>query len=253
MTFDSGILARGALLLAASFALILAAWAKPVQAAIVLDGTRIVISSDARSVTLGMQNTGDVPVLAQNWIDDGRQDALPADIQVPFILSPAIVRVEPSGSAVVRISYTREPLPADRESLFYLNVMETPPRVADAENALMFNIRTRIKIFFRPVALKQGVGNAPAKLDWKLARSAAGKTVLEVANPTPYHVTLVGIELLSKNGRIDAGSGMVAPFDTARFELALAGVSPTQQGLSVRYEIVNDYGGLQTQDKRLLD
>jgi len=253
MTFDSGILARGASLLAVSSAVILAAWATPVQAAIVLDGTRVVISSDARSVTLGMQNTGDVPVLAQNWIDDGRQDALPADINVPFILTPAIVRVEPSGSAVVRISYTREPLPADRESLFYLNVMETPPRVAGAENALMFNIRTRIKIFFRPVSLKQGVGGAPGKIGWKLARSAKGKTVLEVANPTPYHVTLVGIGLFSKNGRVDAGSGMVAPFDTARFELPAAGISATQKGLSVRYEIVNDYGGLQPQDMRLLD
>jgi P pilus assembly chaperone PapD len=35
--------------------------------------------------------------------------------------------------------------------------------------------------------------------------------------------------------------------------LPVAGISPTQKGLSVRYEIVNDYGGLQPQDMRLLD
>lgn len=253
MMFIPGVFARHALPLAASCALILATWAQPAQAAIVLDGTRLVVASDARSVTLGMQNTGNVPVLAQNWIDDGRQDATPAQIQVPFVLTPAIVRVEPGGSAMVRISYTREPLPADRESLFYLNVMETPPRESDADNTLMFNIRTRIKMFFRPAALRGAVGAAPSKLQWKLARNAKGRTVLEVANPTPYHVTLVGIGLWSNSGHVEAGSGMVAPFDTARFDLPAKSPSVSQKGLSVRYEIINDYGGLQAQEKRLLD
>lgn len=253
MTHPPGVFARKASTLAVACALILAAWAPTAQAAIVLDGTRLVIPSDARSVTLGMQNTGNVPVLTQNWIDDGREDATPAEISVPFVLTPAIVRVEPGGSAIVRIAYTREPLPADRESLFYLNVMETPPRESNAENTLMFAIRTRIKMFFRPMSLRSGVGGAPAKLDWKLVRNAKGRPMLEVANPTPYYVTLVGIGVLSNHVRVEAGNGMVAPFDTARFELPKSGISTSQKGLSVRYESINDHGGLQALEKRLPD
>ena len=47
---------------------------------------------------------------------------------VPFIVSPALTRVEPDGSALLRVFHAKRPLPTDRESLFYLNVMETPPR-----------------------------------------------------------------------------------------------------------------------------
>lgn len=253
MPVESGVFARGASRLVASCALALAAWAPLAQAAIVLDGTRMVVLSDARSVTLGMRNTGNVPVLAQNWIDDGREHATPAELNVPFVLTPAIVRVEPGGSAIVRISYTRDPLPSDRESLFYLNVMETPPREPGADNALMFTIRTRIKIFFRPASLRQGAGAAPDKLQWKLGRNAKGRPVLEVANPTPYHVSLVGIGLLSDTGRINAGNGMVAPFDTSYFEVAATRGAQARNGLRVRYEIINDYGGLQELEKRLLD
>lgn len=251
MMFISGKMARVVFKAAATCTLILTAWAHPAQAAIVLNGTRLVIPSDARSVTLSMQNTGNVPVLAQNWIDDGRQDAMPADLNVPFMLTPAIARVEPGGSAVVRISYTGEPLPTDRESLFYLNVMETPPRESESTNALMFSIRTRIKIFFRPVTLRQAVGSAAGKLDWTLLRDKKGRPVLQVTNPTPFHLTLVDIVVMANNGRLEAGNGMVAPFDTSRFVLPGGGGAITQKGLTVRYETVNDHGGFQKVEQRL--
>ncbi|WZB64386.1 fimbria/pilus periplasmic chaperone [Achromobacter xylosoxidans] len=60
---------------------------------------------------------------------------------VPFIVSPALTRVEPDGSALLRVFHAKRPLPTDRESLFYLNVMETPPRSSE-ENALTLQFRT---------------------------------------------------------------------------------------------------------------
>ncbi|MGT2494589.1 fimbria/pilus periplasmic chaperone [Cupriavidus basilensis] len=103
---------------------------------------------------------------------------------------------------MLRIVYTQEPLPADRETVFWLNVLEVPSKKEGAENALLFAFRSRIKVFFRPVQLTD-VDAAPGKLAWKLVtvegQGPGGKTAkqlaVEVSNPTPYYVSF---------GRVDA-------------------------------------------------
>lgn len=65
-----------------------------------------------------------------------------------------MTRVDPNGGAVLRIAYLKAPLPTDRESLFWLNILEVPPRDEDENNALQFSFRSRFKLFFRPSQLK---------------------------------------------------------------------------------------------------
>lgn len=223
--------------LTAVCALTLCAWATPVRAGLVLQSTRLVISPDSRDTTLAIRNAGAGPVLAQSWLDDGNADRSPADMRVPFVLAPAVVRVDPDSGAVLRISYTREPLPADRESLFYLNVLETPPRDPNDSNVLIFQFRSRIKVFFRPASLRPHVQAAPALLSWKLRGRA-----LEVTNPTPYHVSFASVDLVAGDKRSALEGGMVAPFDTARFALPPRAAKPAGP-VSVRYEVITDYGG----------
>ncbi len=43
-------------------------------------------------------------------------------------------------------------LPQDRESLFYFNLREIPPR-SDKPNSLQLALQTRIKFFYRPQSL----------------------------------------------------------------------------------------------------
>ncbi len=45
-------------------------------------------------------------------------------------------------------------LPSDRESLFYYNVREIPPKTGKA-NTLQIALQTRIKLFWRPKALEK--------------------------------------------------------------------------------------------------
>lgn len=45
-------------------------------------------------------------------------------------------------------------LPADRESIFYFNVREIPPK-SNKANTLQIALQTRIKLFWRPKALKK--------------------------------------------------------------------------------------------------
>ena len=74
------------------------------QATLVLEGTRIVYPEKAKDVSIRVRNPGSYPILAQSWLDDGRPDLSPEVMVVPFIVSPALTRVEPDGSALLRVS-----------------------------------------------------------------------------------------------------------------------------------------------------
>jgi len=232
--------------LAAACAMTLCVWAMPAHAGLVLQSTRLVISPDTREVTLALRNTGSGPVLAQSWLDDGNLDASPTDMRVPFVLAPAVVRVDPNSGAVLRLSYTREPLPSDRESLFYLNVLETPPRDPNDTNVLTFQFRSRIKVFFRPVSLRPHVQEAPDLLTWNLQRRA-----LEVSNPTPYYVSFASIDLIADGKRTALASGMVAPFEKTRFDIPLT-AKPTGK-IAIHYEVITDFGGSSKIEKVLTE
>ncbi|HCL3575263.1 TPA: fimbrial biogenesis chaperone [Pseudomonas aeruginosa] len=235
----------------AASAVALALCAGTVHAGLVAQGTRVVFPASEREVTLRISNTSSTPALAQAWIDDGRQDVPPEELQVPFSVTPAVMRVDPNGGAVLRIAYLNTPLPADRESLFWLNILEVPPREEGENNALQFSFRSRLKLFFRPSQLKS-VDSAAGELQWKFmaAGQAANKrSVVQVKNPTPYYISFSSVEL-SVNGRdVSLGRGMVAPFSTKDFDW--------QRGLtnigsiSVRYEVINDYGGRTTLERAL--
>ncbi len=249
--------ARISSFLAAAGVVALAACSGMAQAAIVIQGTRIVFPADAREVTLRLNNTGDAPVLVQNWLDDGRENIPPEKMKVPFTIAPAVGRVEPGRGAVLRIAYTKEPLPQDRESVFWLNVLEVPPKQEGAENALRFVFRSRIKVFFRPTELTE-VDAAPGKLTWKLAtvdgQGTGGKPAkqlaVEVSNPTPYYVSFGRVEAQLDGKSVSAGGGMVAPLGKETFVLPEARPG-NHASASVRYEVINDYGGRYTEEKPL--
>ncbi|MCU1768914.1 molecular chaperone [Pseudomonas protegens] len=222
------------------------------HAGIVLEGTRLVYPAEAREVTLKLSNTGSVALLAQSWIDEGDANKSPEEIKVPFLLAPAVSRVEAGGSAILRVSYSKEPLAKDRESLFWLNVLETPPRRKQDENVLQFAFRTRIKIFFRPDNLIGNAGMAGEKLKWELSRAGASQVpVIKVFNPTPYYVSFGRMEVAVSGRRIDLKPGMVAPFGYESFPWpASAPSQPTKA--SIEYEVIDDFGGRGLLKKSLL-
>ncbi len=232
------------------------ACAVPAQAALVLNGTRVVFPERERDVTVRVENTSEQPVLAQSWIDDGRIDVPPEQLQVPFVVAPSLKRVEPGRGAVLRITHTPAALPGDRESVYWLNVLEVPASQKDSDNQLRFGFRTRIKLFFRPTALADGADAAPDQLVWKAvaATSGGGKRefMLEVTNPTPYYVSFGKVESDPGGTFVSAGGGMVEPFGSARFELPGSVASPHKPAI-VRYMVIDDYGGRATITKKLAD
>lgn len=223
-----------------------AACAGPAQAALVLMGTRVVYPSDAKDVSIRARNEGSEPMLTQVWVDDGSAGIAPANMVVPFTVSPVLTRIDPNSSALIRLTYTGGQLPDDRESLFYLNVLEAPPR-SDSTTSAMFTFRTRIKIFFRPAALRDGLDDAPSMLEWKLVSSGTSRA-LEVKNPTPFYVSMSSIESVVGGKRTSVGKGMVEPYGTQRFKLP-QGIGAGK--IRVDYEAINDFGGRHTLTREL--
>ncbi|EHP41409.1 chaperone CupB2 [Cupriavidus basilensis OR16] len=244
-------------------AMALALSAGPAWAGLIIQGTRVIYPAAAREASVQIRNTGSLPVLMQSWIDDGRLELTPEQVKVPFTVSPAVGRVDPDNGAVLRIVYMQEPLPTDRESVFWLNVVEVPARPKDEENVLQLSYRTRIKIFFRPKNLGGDADSAPDKLTWEIASrqdvssidagNATGggaNNLLEVINPTPYYVSFGDVEIKVDGKFISAGNGMVAPFGRETFAVA-GGILEKKKPAAVRYEIINDYGGRRVIEKVL--
>lgn len=232
--------------------LTLVAAASPAEASVVLGGTRIVYPAQEREVTLQIDNKGSLPALVQSWLDDGDAEAVPENTRAPFILLPPIARIEPGQAQALRIMYNGTGLAKDKESVFYLNVLDVPPNpsMKDGEpnNFLQFAYRTRIKLFYRPAGLPGSAESAPEELKWSVVASAAGGYSLRAENPTPFHVSFVGVKL-QKDGRSyvnDEGTYMVSPGGEVTFPMKQGGSMPAAKEAKIAFTYINDYGGYQT-------
>lgn len=215
------------------------------DASVTIGGTRVVYPLDQREVTVKLDNDSREPSLVQVWMDEGNADAKPGDIHVPFVITPPIFRMDPRKSQTLRLMYSGEALPTDRESVFWLNVLDIPPKAANSgeQNVLQLAFRTRIKVFVRPSKLPGKPEEAPAQLSWKVVPSADGKgQVVSVSNPTAYHVSFSEIDVVSSGHTFkNETGGMVAPHATEVFPIAK--MNAVGAGSTVHFTAISDYGG----------
>lgn len=216
----------------------------PVQAGVVLDRTRLVYPAQDREVTVQVTNSDpQLPRLVQVWVDDGSSERAPEQQEVPFNVTPPVFRLESGAAQALRVMYSQEPLPTDKESLYWLNVLEIAPYSSDeglARNALRLAFDTRIKLFFRPSGLAGSPDDAPKQLQWRLVQDLAGHA-LEVSNPSAYHVSFATVEVAQRARALAADARMVAPGQALRIPLGER-VDLAQEGAEVRFKVINDYG-----------
>lgn len=218
--------------------------ASTVHASVTIGGTRVVYPLDQREVTVKLTNDSRNPSLVQVWMDDGNPDTKPADSKAPFVITPPIFRMDANKSQTLRVVYSGEVLPQDRESVYWLNVLDVPPKpdVKPDVNTLQLAYRTRIKVFVRPPKLSGKPDEAPHSLTWKIVPAQQGHgRALSITNPSAYFVSFSEIEV-SANGRTyknDAG-GMVAPHGSQ--VLAVPDMTDVHTG-KVHFTAINDFGG----------
>ncbi|WP_058913376.1 molecular chaperone [Entomohabitans teleogrylli] len=222
------LLPRLALLLIACFSL-------PVNSAVVITGTRVIYPAAEKEVSVKMNNNGTGPVLIQAWIDDGDEKSTPETAKAPFYLTPPVNRVNAGRGQTLRIRYTGDALPQDKESLFYLNVLEVPPKAKDSkdQNVLQMAFRSRLKLFFRPASL---TGKAAAQAPEKLLWSRDGNRIT-ARNTTPFHITVAYLAEDDKGEKPLSDGGMINPSESMTLTLS--------KSVSRYYPvIINDFGAL---------
>lgn len=215
------------------------------HASVVITGTRVIFNAAQGETTVRLTNDNSRPALVEAWIDDGDVNSTPDSAHTPFLITPPLFRMDPNKDQSLRILFVpgTRPLPADRESVFWLNVLEIPPKPTGAEQAgqnyLQFAIRSRIKLFYRPAKLPGDALTAPDKLTFK---AIAGQgAALEIHNPTPYYITISSLSLGANPKPIEGTDGMIAPFGDLRMPLKGAAQTPAA-GAPIVFTTINDYG-----------
>ncbi|MGY3928723.1 fimbrial biogenesis chaperone [Aeromonas simiae] len=159
------------------------------QASVIVNSTRVIYPAEAKFVNVQLVNRGNTTHLVQSWIDDGNASDTPEKIKVPFVLTPPVVKMKGGdGQALKIVGRGVDALPKDRESVFWLNVVDIPPQpeANSVENYLQVAIRTRIKLFFRPAGLTKSPSEAIKRLS--LQHDGSGSCM---KNDTPYYMTIV--------------------------------------------------------------
>jgi P pilus assembly chaperone PapD len=225
------------------------------QASVTLTGTRIIFSGGEKEATIQLTNEGTKPSLVQTWLDKGDTGQSPENIDVPFVITPTIMRIEAGKSQTLRIIYSGESLPADKESLFWLNVLDVPPKEEMQSNSsnLQFAFRTRVKLMYRPGNLKGSAQEAPDLLQWSAGVDEGHHPALTARNPSAFVVNIAGVELKINGKSFEAGVGPVLPGETAVFPLkAAAGADIANSvGAAVVFSSINDWGSSLAHESRV--
>lgn len=217
------------------------------DANVVVGATRVIFQEQDHDATIRLSNEGAAPALVQTWVDNGSPEASPDQAKSPFIVSPPIFRIEPHGGQTIRMMYSQDPLPQDKESVFWLNVLDIPlmPEMAEGEskNMRQFAFRSRLKVFFRPRNLQGNPLKASEQVTWKLVQGGSDQgCLLQVSNPTPYHITFTEIVTSVGTQKFNSDGGMVDPQGPLTFPLnGLKKCSAVSANIA--YTTINDYGG----------
>lgn len=206
------------------------------HAAVALDRTRAIITGDDKSISLNISNENEqLPYLAQGWIENENGEK----ISDPFTVLPPVQRIEPGAKSQVKIQAlpSAAALPQDRESVYYFNLREIPPK-SDKPNTLQLALQTRIKLFYRPKGIIPTREQMSSPWQEKLTLTRQGDQYT-VTNPTPYYVTIVD-GTTKVDGKTVTGFEpmMVAPKSSQ-----VLGGSVSAYGGQPVLTYINDYGG----------
>jgi fimbrial chaperone protein len=217
------------------------------HAGIQVGGTRVVFDAkhDKRDTALSVRNKGDTPYVVQAYVDDGAGNTK----NLPFTVTPPLFRLDGGKEQLVqvrRVGGNAAALPADRESVYWLDVKEIPPTDAASAkdaNTLKLAVLTRVKLFYRPATLAGNAADAPAHLQWAVVPGPGGHgAALKVSNPTPYHVTFSKIDVDGAR-KASINADMVGPKSDLLIPIPASAVSQVKP-VTFRYTTINDFGAV---------
>ncbi|MFJ5188349.1 fimbrial biogenesis chaperone [Pseudomonas fulva] len=212
----------------------------PANAGVTAERTRVIVHEGQRETSLALVNQNAYPVVVQTWIDNGDLAVTPDTASAPIMPLPPMFRLEPQQQRSVRLVTTGQVLAQDRESLYWLNVYEIPPRpnevLEEGATRLTITLRTQLKVIYRPQGLSNKAELAPSHLVVRVQ----GRRV-QLRNPTPFFISLSHAQIGEGERSIVMDAPMLAPFST-QHQTASA---PVSSDATFRFSWLDDEGNAQ--------
>ena len=196
--------------------------------------TRVIYNENEKRAAISVNSSKDSNYfLVQSWVETQASE------RAEFMVTPPIIKLAPGTQNTLNIKYLGEPLPADRESLFYLNIKAIPAKNTAIDNQVVIANKSILKLIYRPKGLRfDNAVNSPQQL--KFVRENGH---LVITNPTAFYINF---SVFSINGKRVNELSFIAP--QGRYEVAAPSVSAP---VDVRYSTINDFGG-QSSETRLV-
>ncbi|HFF8525011.1 TPA: molecular chaperone [Providencia rettgeri] len=203
------------------------------NAALSLDRSRLILNGNEESAEITVTNN-DIksPYLIHSWVENANGEK----ISEPLVALPPIQRIEAGNKTLIRVRAltNKQNLPQDRESLFFLNIREIPPK-SNNKNAVRFALQTRIKIFYRPenIAIRKSELATPGAKNITILQK---NNKIEIKNPTNYNINMVAIKYDNKVLH-DFNPIVIPPKDSYKIDI------PNNTKIKRPIiSIINDYG-----------
>ncbi|AOX99420.1 molecular chaperone [Jeongeupia sp. USM3] len=217
----------------------------PAAASVTMINTRVVYPGDATERTIQLNNDDPIPSIVQVWVDSGDAASTPETADAPFVALPALFRIEPRSGQVVRLIYTGKDLPRDRESVFYLNIVQVPPKDAlkSQQNHMTVILRNRLKLFYRPSGIEGRSDDVSKQLAFSLVQDGNKGRAIRVKNNSGYFASLASARLVAGTEELALNAEMVAPKSAVNWEVGDR-AAKMKGPMKIKYTLINDYGAI---------
>ncbi|GAA3611770.1 fimbria/pilus periplasmic chaperone [Gibbsiella greigii] len=190
-----------------------------------LGATRLVYQAGDKQAALGVRNTNENdPYLIETWLDNANNEQT-----TDFVVVPPLAVLQPKSENTLRIMFTGQGLPQDRETLYWMTVKAIPQSAPHEKNTLQMAAASRIKVFYRPTNLPIAPSDA-----WKRLEGTFNTGKVTLHNPTPYYITLSSLTIDGKK----VTPLMIAP----KNKITLTGTFANAK--KAEYQTTNDYGAI---------
>nr|WP_282560713.1 molecular chaperone [Providencia alcalifaciens] len=216
------------------------------QAAMMIEGSRVIIKHSQREATLPIKNTSKYPVIIQSWVDDGAPDGTPEKAShSPIISIPTIFRLNENELKYIRLVNKFMPSSTDRESLYWLNLYEitpTPDNEKDNTSIINVAVRLQIKVFYRPDNLNATIGEISDQIQFTLDK---GSQRLIIKNPTPFYITFNKLQM-GKTGE-QLPTMLLNPFSEQQTE-----IKQNNTNNKILFSLIDDSGEQNHYEKEII-
>lgn len=202
-----------------------------------INATRLIYPQGEPSISVTLRNTQvDKPWLVRALVSLAQD----TPVKAPFMVTPPLFRLEAQSTNQVRIAFLNQPLPTDRESVFYFYTTAIPASEKPGElvaasgikGMVQFGVGNIIKLFYRPTGLTGSSTEAQKNLHFE--RREHG---LEISNPSAYFVSLNNVTVNGESLPLSSPEQrMLAPYSSHVWAVQ----KPYGE---VLWTTINDYGG----------